>query len=98
MQERERLGNLLDAALAAVTWTEQRDLTVSHPELLTGRAARELDCRAAAIRQNGDEGRALDLELPRDTLAAVSGKPTAALPPTSPSSPPLRAQPGAAIS
>src|ERR1700726_1220501 len=66
------LGALLDLVLAVPSWTEVRDLAVRHPALLTDRTRQELERRAAAARDGGDEGLASEIELARDTLVAWS--------------------------
>jgi CHAT domain-containing protein/tetratricopeptide (TPR) repeat protein len=66
------LGAFLDRALALESWTEVRDLAVRHPVLLTDWAWQELERRAAAARDGGDEGLACEIELTRDTLVAWS--------------------------
>jgi hypothetical protein len=71
-QEGVELEALLDLVLAVRSWTEVRDLAVRHPALLTDRAWRELERRAAAARGGGDEGLASEVELARDTLVTWS--------------------------
>lgn len=71
-REGVELGALLDLVLAVPSWTEVRDLAVRHPALLTDRTWQELERRAAAARDGGDEGLASEIELARDTLVAWS--------------------------
>jgi CHAT domain-containing protein len=63
---------LLDQVLAKPTWTDVRYLAVRHSVLLTAPARQELDRRAAAARDAGNEGLAFEIELTRDTLVAWS--------------------------
>jgi CHAT domain-containing protein/tetratricopeptide (TPR) repeat protein len=63
---------LLDQVLATPAWTDVRDLAVRHPVLLTAPAWQELDRRATAARDAGNEGLAFEIELTRDTLMAWS--------------------------
>ena len=66
------MGRFWTWSSAVPSWTEVRDLAVRHPALLTDRTWQELERRAAAARDGGDEGLASEIELARDMLVAWS--------------------------